>query len=326
MTVEPVDPSEIDELFKSPDQVLLGILQNTKRPVPEKDLLAMVEEKSGYTVSQNLLKGIISGLQADGYDVKPIYAGDTKSYVLIRNPTRSTADFYNVLGDVETPFIISGDHHMGSVGFTELGFEYLEKDIEEFSVSDVLMPGDMLQGRGVHDLEANDVLIWDIDDQIEMAVDHFNRFPKDVDLHLVIGNHENKIKGSIRVGLDVYKHMSPRVPNLRYYGNVAKLSVNQEFSLLMLHSSGGGTYARSYPAQKMWRELAERPDILTMGHLHWVYAIPTARFALWTMGGTLQRENAYLLNKGIISQVGWVVIEKFGEGTMDFKYRIPKIY
>lgn len=324
--IKPVDPSELDELYESPDAVVLKILQRQKRPILPEDIIEKVTAKCGYSVSDNLLARIFEGLIADGYDIKTIYGGDVKSYILVRNPEVTTDDYYRVLGDVETPFIVSGDQHIGSKGFTEMGFKCLLNDIEEFSVRDVLMPGDVLQGRGVHSLEANDVELWNIDDQMDKAVELLNRFPKDVNIKIVMGNHENKIKGSVRVGLDVFRHIAPRVKKMQYYGNVAKFMLNDTFSMLMLHSSGGGSYARSYPAQKLWRELVERPDILVQGHLHWVYAIPTARFKMWTMGGTLQRENAYLINKGIIAQPGWLLVEKFAEGSMDVKYRFPETY
>lgn len=324
--IEAVDPSEIDELYASPDAVMLKILQRQRRPIFSTDLLEKVTVKCGYSVSDSLQTRILDGLRTDGYDIKTIYSGDLKSYVMVRNPEVTTDDYYTVLGDVETPFIISGDQHIGSKGFTEMGLKQLISDAEEFSVSNILMPGDVLQGRGVHGLEANDVELWNIDDQMDKAVEVLNRFPKDVNIKIVMGNHENKIKGSVRVGLDVFRHIAPRVKKMQYYGNVAKFMLNDTFSMLMLHSSGGGAYARSYPAQKLWRELVERPDILVQGHLHWVYAIPTARFKMWTMGGTLQRENAYLINKGIIAQPGWLIVEKFSEGTMDVKYRFPEVY
>lgn len=324
--IESVDPSEIDELYQSPDATILKILQRQRRPIFSNDLLERTEAKCKYSVSETLLIRIIEGLIADGYDVKTIYSGDQKFYAMVRNPQVTTDDYYTVLGDVETPFIIAGDLHIGSKGFTEMGFKELVSDAEEYSVADILMPGDILQGRGVHALEANDVELWSIDDQMNKTIELLNRFPEDVNIKLVMGNHENKIKGSVHVGLDVFRHISPRVKKMQYYGNVAKFMLNDTFSMLMLHSSGGGAYARSYPAQKLWRELVERPDILVQGHLHWVYAIPTARFKMWTMGGTLQRENAFLINKGIIAQPGWLLVEKFSDGIMDVKYRFPEVY
>lgn len=326
MELEKLTESELTGLFVSPDLVLLKILQKRKRPITQDDLMSLIESKSGISISVIVLDALIRGLCVEGYDIKKIYAGGSYLYSLIRNPTRLSEDFYNTLGDVETPFIIASDFHMGSKGFSELAFQRLLKDCEEFSVSSVLMPGDILQGRGVHKLEANDVLLWEIDDQIDFAVGKLNQFPDDVDLKIVIGNHENKIKGSIHVGLDVFRNMAPRVPKMQYYGSVAKLSLNDEKSILMLHSSGGASYTISYSAQKIWRDLIERPDMLVQGHLHRVYAIPTARFSMLCMGGTLQRENAYLINKGIISQPGWLVVEKFADETMDIKYRFPQVY
>lgn len=326
MALEPVDEQELEELFTSPDEVLLKLLQKKRRPVLEEELNSELELATGFSISSKLFESMINGLIAEGYDIKTIYYGDKKQLSLVRNPEVIAEDYYRILGDIETPFIISGDHHMGSKTFTEMGFKELLKDVEEYSVKDVLMPGDILQGRGVHHLEANDVSLWNISDQMDLATENFNRFPKGTKLHVVTGNHENKIKGSVQVGLEVFKHMAPRVDNMKYYGSVAKLGLNDDFSVLMLHTSGGPSYARSYPAQKLWRELIERPNILATGHLHWIYAIPNPRFNLWTMGGTLQRENAYLINKGIISQVGWLIINKFGNGSMDVIYRIPETY
>jgi len=302
--------------------MVLTYLQKHHEPVSREEIL----RELGISGSQ--LDFALSHLNDAGYDIKTIYHESGRDYSLVRYAKHTQGQYFRILGHIETPFVISSDQHIGSNYFTEQGFDQLVEFVEQNSIRDVVMPGDVLQGRGVHRMEAEDVdkRFWRITDQIEEGIRQLNKFPEGTRIHVVMGTHEEKILGSIEVGLDVFKAMAPRVKGFRYYGHIAKLSVDEDYTALMLHTSGGMPYAISYKAQRLWETLIERPNILITGHLHQLWAIPRPRFNLLTMGGTLQRENSYLISKGIVAQVGWLCIWKFGNGRMDVEFVVPEVY
>jgi len=306
-----------------PKLFLLSILQKRRTPIAQTQLLQIIE-KFGFSLSEAGLRQLLAEAAEEGYDIKTIYTDVEPEYSLVRYQRHDEEAYYRTLGNVETPFIISADQHIASKTFTEQGWTQLVQDAEEYSIKDIIMPGDIFQGRGVHSQEAMDVALWNISDQMDEVVKKLNMLPKSVRKHTVLGSHESHIKGSIHVGLDVLRAISNRISNFKYYGAVAKLGINNNYNLLFLHTSGGLAYAVSYKAQKIWEGLVERPNMLIMGHLHQLFAIPRARFNVLICGGTLQRENAYLINKGIIAQIGWVIIEKFKEGHQKITFRITE--
>ena len=188
------------------------------------------------------------------------------------------------------------------------------------------MAGDLLQGRGVHRRELMDLLIPDIQGQIDHLVDLLHCFPKNTRFHMTIGGHEEAIKGKVSVGLDPLRVVAQRVKNANYYGAVAKLQVEKDWDLVMMHGSGGTSYARSYKADKLWDALTEKPNFLVIGHFHVLSVFSKGRQYYIIQSGTLQRENSYLIWKGLTPELGWVVIQDFDGETCKYVIRQPKIY
>jgi len=314
-----------EEDIIDPKEEILDLLRSKKFPTRKDVFLAELEETVGWSITKAKLDYYVDRLIDEGYDIKDI----ADEIVLVRYSVDSIEDYYRPLGEIETPCIFASDEHMGSKTFTELAYKKLLDDIEEFSVRDVLIAGDLFQGRGVHRMELQDVKLMAISDQINFVSRKLNMMPKGTILHTVIGNHGEKIKGSIEVGLDVYDAMTPRLASKithRYYGHVALLTLNRDYDLLMLHGSGGMSYAISYKVQKIDRQLVERPNILYTGHLHQLYSIPRPASRMYVMGGTMQRENAYLISKGITSQVGYLILEKFDETGSKVMFRTPRTW
>lgn len=306
------------------DNIVLNILQKANVPISENEVLKLVEAY-GLSVSSSLLSTIIQSLETRGYDIKSIHTDNGVYYSLVRYSKHNIGQYYRVMGNVSTPLMLASDFHIGSKGFSEQAWNTLVKDIEEYSIRDIIICGDIIQGRGVYSLEAQDISLWNISDQIDEASRRLNELPKGVSKHVCIGNHEEKLK-NIEVGLDCIKALVPKVANLKYYGHVAKLMVNNDYSLLFMHSAGGSTYSLSYRPQRMWDTLVERPNIFVIGHLHQMFAIPRPRFNVLIMPGTLQRESSWLINKGIVSQVGWMIIDEFKDSKQQIIFRVPEIY
>lgn len=299
----------------------LEILRSQNMPIPEEDFCKLLN------TDKKELRKVAKELDDEGYDIKNVLCGGKTSYILVRKGSSSPNQHYNFLGNIKTPFLICSDYHFGSYSFSEQGFKILMKDIEEYGIRDVIAPGDLLQSKNVHRREASDLKYFNLDEQIDGFLKKIeNELPSKTKLHTTLGNHEESVLGSLNIGLNILKRMAGMSPNIIYYGGVAKLKLDNEFQLLMLHGSGGGSYADSYRIQKIYDTLLEKPDIFVMGHLHLMDVISKPPNKHLIYAGTLQRENLFLINKGITTQVGWYIIEEYnGEKDKIIPHR-PKVF
>lgn len=313
---------QLNEAVKKVDpcKEVLKILQRSRTPLSFQKLC----NDSG--LDEKTVNICLKRLTNEGYDIKEIISGKRKEYQLVRYADVSQKDYYRILGKVKTPLLITADWHIGSVGFSELAFQKLLEDVDNFGIKDIIHAGDLLQGRGVHRLELSDLLVTEIDEQIELADYYISQFPGRCTMHVCIGNHESKLKGSIHAGLDALKRLAKENSKVRYYGHVFKLKLNKKFSILTMHTSGGLTYATSYRPQRIFDKLIERPDILVTGHLHKLMVLTHPPHHLILMAGTLQRENAYLVWKGEVSQVGWLILTDYDYEVQEVIVRTPRVF
>jgi len=308
------------EKYYSLDQRILLALQETTEPISLKTL----SENLG--VDNQLIRETIKSLITKGYDIKEIISGEEELFSLIRYVKWEEEDFYRILGEIELPFICSADYHIGSHGFSIQAFDQLIKDIEEHAIKDLLIVGDIIQGRYVYRQELMDLSEPEIQKQMDRSVELLKQL-KTVKIHIVLGSHEEKVKGSYLVGLDPLRVISQRLSNCSYYGSVCKLSIKKtDQNLVMFHGSGGLTYARSYKPERLFRSLVERPNLLVLGHYHQLTLLPMGKGHHIIQSGTLQRENAYLIWKGYYPQIGYIIIEDFTGETLKVTIREPKIY
>jgi len=312
--------------FDNVKQAVLHVLQQVKVPILDKKLIKCVQPLVGEKVRKATLRTAISQLGSQGYDIKEIIRGNERRYILVRSADITTKDYYNILGKIKTPCILSSCWHIGSVGFSEQALYQMIEDVENIGIKDVVVVGDMLQGKGVHRLELSDLLVPSIDQQVQLAVDYLTDFPKGVQFHLTIGNHEQKLKGDVQVGYDALKDISCRLPNVNYYGSTAKLQVDDDYDALLMHTKGGLTYSASYRLERIWGELIERPKLLVAGHLHKLMVLSKPPNNHLVFCGTLQRESSYLLWKGITAQVGWIILNSVNNESISFEIRTPKVY
>ena len=81
----------------------------------------------------------------------------------------------------------------------------------------------------------------------------------------------------------------------------------------------------SYKAEKIWREMANKPHILAIGHNHRLYTIAKENKLLLEVG-TLQRETNLVLQRGITTTIGWWVMTEFNDTTSTLIKRTPEVY
>lgn len=303
---------------------VLEFLIKQPYPVTYNEILEKIGIKER---NYRLIETILDELAREGYDLKIIHSTGTKKVGLVRYGSYDSNHYYRIIGEIEFPVLITGDWHICSKGFSIIAFEKLLEDCKKFKIKTLLHTGDLIQGLGVYRIEAMDVLEPSIDAQTETAASLLNKIPRYVRKILVIGNHEEKLKGSWTVGHDPIKVITANVSNCEYYGHTAKFRFkNSKYTLLLMHGSGAPSYAWSYAFQKVLRNLSERPTFLVMGHFHQLglWAHPPNNYVV--ASGTLQRENSYLLNRGIQAVVGWVILKKFDGHSLEAYLRTPSIF
>jgi hypothetical protein len=298
---------------------VLSAFRAVETPLAVKDISAAME------LEPNIVQLAIEHLQDQGYDLKRIVQGQESKWVLVRYGQNKMEQYYRSQGEVETPLILTGDWHVASHGFSQIALNQMKADVKDYGIKSILHAGDFYQGRGVHRMELEDCVTLDVDKQVEMGEAILDDFP-DIDFHVVLGNHEEKMKGSIHVGHDMLLSTAKLKPKFRYYGHVARLTLNKKFSLTMIHTRGGVTYAKSYRPERIYDQFVERPNLLITGHTHQLFAIARGSNAYVTQVGCLQRENSYLIGAGLVPQVGYLILNSFSEKGADFDYRRPEIF
>jgi len=307
--------------FPTLDDVILQELQRSDFPISLDELKHKTKE---YRATTSRIRIAIDSLRERGYDIKTLVRGRKELFSLVRLGSHDLSAYYKPLGKVTLPILLSSDWHFGSIGFSEQAFRQLVKDVREYGIKHLIHCGDLIQGRGVHKREFADLLIPKIEEQERLIADKLNELP--CKIHLTLGNHEEALLGDVRIGHNPLKYIANLCNNATYYGVAAKLKMGRAFSLLMMHSAGGFAYAYTYHLQKVWRSLIEEADILVLGHRHQLLPIPMPNHKLAIESGTLQRENSFLIWRGITPQVGWIVLEDFDGSLESMKICRPRVF
>jgi len=295
---------------------ILDILQSSLLPMSIEEICkeAVCGEDEFYRT--------IDQLDDEGYDVRHVQGQET-SYILNRYPDIREG-VYKCLGNVELPVLITSDWHIGSFGFSNLAYSQLLNDINTCNIKSIIHCGDLIQGLGVHRTELLDLKIKSTEHQEDLAIRLLKKIPSRVKIHTIIGNHEQKLKGKVQVGHDSIKVIARALPNMTYYGAAARLSLEEEYSIMLMHGEGGTRYTGS-KIQILYEQLPERPNILILGHFHTLPVVPRPLHNLAMIAGTLQRENSWMMNKGYIAQVGWHVLSDYSDHKAQLITRFPTV-
>jgi len=308
------------------DEALLGILSTTKATIAKDVLKERLEELTESSISDWQLNATIEQLRIRGYDIGEVVNGPIIYYFLSRYANPSSKMFYRRTADMSGPIIMTGDWHYGSKGFSGQALEQMRDCAEEYGVKHICVCGDLLQGRGVHRLEGADVLIWDAQEQVRQLANILNEWDLDLTFEVITGNHEWKLKSNFSVGYDAVMDLASRVKNMRYYGSEAHLTYEGEYTYTMLHTDGGITYAPGYRPRRVYSEMVDRPNILHTGHTHQLFTYSPPPSNEIVISGTLQRENAWLKNKGITTVVGWILMEEYDAEHVRFTKFKPRVF
>jgi predicted phosphodiesterase len=162
------------------------------------------------------------------------------------------------------------------------------------------------------------------DEQVDFAAENLPQH-EDLTYYMIGGNHDYSHYKS--GGVDVVRKLS----ELR--SDVVALGFDQQdvqfgnWTIRLIHPSGGAPYARSYRAQKLaegamigelWESVRESADeaiatssvpmLLVWGHLHYVDITPYG--PIFTLGpGCFEGQTNYLVTKGLIPSIGGFVVD-----------------
>ena len=203
---------KIDKIISSVSKegLVLEKLQHSIMPISEQELLNSIKLKYNIDVSRYLdttLKNLIKA----GYDIRTLYSNRRRALFLSR--TGEQKPYFKKMGTLILPALITSDWHMGSYSFSEIAYNRLIDDLKEYKVKSIVHLGDLLQGLGIYKTELRDLAITDIDSQVDFAVNHMERIPKNIDIHLCLGGHEEVLKGKHQVGFDALRLVASSLPN-----------------------------------------------------------------------------------------------------------------
>lgn len=188
----------------------------------------------------------------------------------------------------------------------------------------VFVAGDVTAGYNVYPGQIHDVYAIGCDEQVESVA---NNLPVHAGLHyyMIGGNHDySHFKAA---GVDVVESLA------RVRDDVTNLGFDQqdvsigEWTIRLVHPSGGAPYARSYRAQKLaesamvgelWNlvhiaadaaiSTSTVPMLLVWGHLH--YASVTPYGPIFTLGpGCFEGQTNYLARKGLQPTIGGFIVD-----------------
>jgi len=110
-----------------------------------------------------------------------------------------------------------------------------------------------------------------------------------------------------------------------YKGNIYCVSVPNQ--TIMIRRNGKTLWTgNSYKGQKIYERLPEQPTILVHGHVHKLMALPMPPNHYIVIGGSLQRESGWLVQNGVVAQVGWVILKEFNKEGALFLLRTPEVF
>jgi len=313
---------QIDEDIGTLHEYVLSILQKSD-PISLNELIEKASKKF-INPSEESIRSSIRTIIEKGYDVKELIVNGERVYSLVRSPELNEENMYRSMGDISTPIILTGDFHFGSKSFYKLAFDQLVEDSKKFNIKDIMIAGDLIQGRGVYPTELEELSLPSISDQISGVSDLLSKL--DCNVHLISGNHEEKVQGSVDVGLEPLKIVARTCRNVSYYGHVANLKLNKDYTYMMFHGSGSVTTAVTHMIEKVWRELISKPNILHMGHTHQSAFVRKGNQRYLIMSGTLQRTNSFLIQKGWNAKIGWFIIKSIGSEYIEIIERSPPVY
>lgn len=273
-----------------------------------------LQNTTGY--NRNTLYVIIHELRKEGY---PIRINNNRLFIeqaTTKNSREVTFD-----GNHFRIGLIA-DTHIGSKQFNEEKLRDFYKIAEDWGADAVLHAGDILEGFNVYRGQENEIDVWGVDAQVDLAVEVY---PDNVPTVFITGNHDLAVMKT--AGVDVGKLIARERPDMEYIGRYSGDVYLSDFHIKLLHPDGGVTYALSYKPQKYvegYLAAGEELGLLLFGHLHEQIIMHHAKTYV-VLPGCFQNATDYLLRKGLTPVIGGVLADiNVKSGRTDILFRVVK--
>jgi hypothetical protein len=201
---------------------------------------------------------------------------------------------YRKVGALRLPLLLTADWNIGSNGFSERAFNELVADVRSKGVKDILLCGNILQGRGARNLE--------------LAAWYLKRIPKKTGVAMISAKNGEALET-----------LAKKIPNATYYGEVATLKLGDRFALMAVY----GKYASSGTIQKVYARLRVKPNVLVMGRFHGMLCegVPHGRLLV-----KLGRDTSLATRHGTTAQLGWHILHEHDEEHSEIEGRYSRAY
>lgn len=232
-------------------------------------------------------------------------------------------------------FAIVSDTHIGAdTSRLDLLADFYKR-LKRKGIDLVLHAGDLTDGVKVYRGQEEHLIDNTPEKQAKRVIEEYPKLA-DVLTAFITGNHDLKQKGfnvanMITRGF-TYEYGSgqkeeiPGRNDMKYLGKYrARVELPYGIHVDVVHGSGGGAYARSYPIQKYLRNLPAKdyPHILVMGHHHTAdYFRPQGVHSF--MAGAFKDADEWNIRRGKFPDLGGWIIEYEVEKDGEIRYIKPE--
>lgn len=224
-------------------------------------------------------------------------------------------------------------YRIGLVSDTHIGSKYQQmtllydayKIFDERQVDFILHAGDVFDGVNMYRGHADELFLYDADQQLEYAVEHYPHskgIGRTVKTYLIGGQHDYSfIKQN---GYNIIKHLCEKRKDLVYRGFYSAEFTIKGLRIGLEHPGGGIAYALSYAIQKFIEdvggytltrirnkpeELKQLPALIVFGHYHKMMLLPYY-MGIDSVGmPCFQSRTKYLQQKRHHPDVGCAIVE-----------------
>jgi len=182
----------------------------------------------------------------------------------------------------------------------------------------VLHAGDLTDGQDVYKGHEFELFCHGADAQVDYLVENYPREPG-ITTYFILGNHDESHWK--KAGVDIGRQIAQRRADMDYLcTTAATITVPNDpkagVDIYLLHPSGGVSYARSYKPQRRIEQFApeQKPKIVAFGHWHCQDVLPRYQNVFSMMLPCFQAQTPYLKDKGLLPEVGPVILEFMPDG------------
>ncbi len=210
-------------------------------------------------------------------------------------------------GNTQTFIAVVSDTHLGAKA-QQITYvtRFLEFARDNFPLTAVFHPGDLVDGTGVYQGQPAEVFLHGADDQLHYAVDVFPNIG--VPGYMITGNHDDSfLKKS---GTHIVKRFCELRDDYTYVGDYGGMVEISGVKIEMYHGAGGITENPWSKLRKKVQGMAPNklPDILLSGHWHQPAYLKYRGVSIFSCA-SFAGQTSYLNRLGIVTEVGGMVLE-----------------